>query len=138
MTDQGTIPERLRLLARKATGSNRPDLASGYMHAATIVEEDQSAVPLGKARAFCERHCFMGRKDGPGKADDCSICPIAPFTLGVVETDEDDRELERKQAERLKREAASVTKKLDAMGTDTLAAESHVERSGDGLQPVDG
>ena len=139
MTDQGTIPERLRSLALKAEASRRIDLASGYRHAASIIEEEnQNAVPLGEALAFCGRHCFMGRKDAPGKADDCSICPLAPFTLGVVETDEDDGELERKKAERLKREAASVTSKLDAMGTDTLAAESHVERRGDGLQPVDG
>lgn len=137
-----SISARLTKLAAKATEEGRPDLAAGYRHAEAIVSDWQTrepGVPVEDAKAFCDRHCFMGRKDGPGKADDCSICPLAPFTLGVIDDDaQDDAAVERQRAERVRREAAAVKGKLDEMGSDTLAAESHQVRKGPGnLQPAD-
>lgn len=138
-----SISARLTKLAAKATEEGRPDLAAGYRHAEAIVNDWQtkeSGISIEDAKAFCDRHCFVGRRDGPGKADDCSICPFAQFTLGVIDDDDnpDDAAVERQRAERIKREAAAVKNKLEEMGTDTLAAESHQVRMGPGhLQPVD-
>lgn len=135
-----SISARLIKLAAKAEAEGRSELASGYRHSERIIDDwktREPGVPFADAKAFCDRHCFMGRKNGPGKADDCSICPLAQYTLEVIDDDElDDGAVERQRAERVRREAATIKGKLHEMGADTLAAESHVERRGDGLQPV--
>ena len=135
------VGEKLLALERAALDQERGELAAGYRHAMEIVSEQSAEfVPLDAAKQFCVRHCWHGRKDEPGKSDECSICPLAAHTLGVVETDDDDRgdDVDAKRIERARRESSEAMRRMDAAGLPTLAAESNVVRSGHGtLQPGD-
>jgi hypothetical protein len=135
------VGNRLAALERAALDQDREDLASGYRHAAEILAEEVAAldfIPVADAKAFCDRHCWHGRKDGAGKSDECSICPLASHTLGVIEDDDAGEDVESKRMERASREASEAMDRLDAAGLSTFAAESHVTRSGPGgLMPGD-
>lgn len=34
---------------------------------------------------FCRRSCYFSREDEPGVSEACAVCPLMPFTVGVIE-----------------------------------------------------
>jgi hypothetical protein len=116
---------RLQALAERARGLDNDPFYEGcktaYESAIGIVNPLQDAVTR-----FCKRDCFYGRKEAPGLADECGICPLAPFTTDI-ETIEEAREIQESKAaiaSRLEREkeiAQRALAELKEHGRDSTA-----------------
>lgn len=117
--------KRLQVLSEQARGLDKDPFYEGcksaYESALGIVNPLQDAVSR-----FCERDCFYGRKEAPGLADECGICPLAPFTTDI-ETIEEAREIRESKealASRLDREkeiAQRALAELREHGRDSTA-----------------